>query len=195
MRKTAIAAAAGVLILAGLGLSGPGFAAGQSRHRDVEKVEKIIVITDHDEAGDRHGDRDGQSRIRTFALQRSDLANCEGQRIVRESQDSDGRHRRVVICRAGGDARGNGAVRAFSMDGVDVANCAGGQNARETEENGQHRQVIVCARDGAASTAMQAERLEQMLGRINSNSELTADQKQRVTAALREAIEQLRTTP
>jgi hypothetical protein len=195
MRKTAIAAA-GALILAGLGLAGPGLAAGQARHRDGERVEKIIVITDHDGQGDARGERrDGESRIRTFALQGADLSDCGGQRTVRESSDRDGRHRRVVICHMGGDAPRDGAIRAFSMDGIEAANCVGDRNARESGENGQHRQVVVCTRGSAASAAMQAERLEQMLGRINANSELTADQKERVTAALREAIEQLRTTP
>ena len=80
------------------------------------------------------------------------------------------------------------------MNGGELADCLGDRNVTESNENGQHSRVILCSR-GEASPAQRIERLERVLSRLNTGDQLTAEQKERVTAALREAIERLRATP
>ena len=97
----------------------------------------------------------------------------------------------------GGHADGGPRVRAFAMHGGELADCLGGErNVTESNEDGKRSKVIICSRGGAAANpAQRVERLEQALSRLTSSDQLTAEQKERVTAALREAIEKLRTTP
>ena len=224
-----IGAAAGALILAGLGLASPGLASDDGKGaRSEGKVEKVIVVTRH---GDRDGPGDEKGRIRTFSFNGVDV-DCDGERNVRESSD-DG-HRRIVICTRGkGGEAGRARVRAFSMvdcrgdrarresrdgdrqrivicrrdgagggdhvrtfafNGVNVADCGGERTVRESGEDGRRTRIVVCSSDGEGpGPDMQATRLERVLERINSSDDLTAEQKERVSAALREAIAQLRT--
>jgi hypothetical protein len=132
----ATAAAAG---LAGLGFSSPGYA------HDEHKVEKVIVITDHNKAGGKHA-RKGRHHIRTVHVDgAARLARCDGQRSeIDESTDAGREKTRIVIC------------------------------GREL------------------SPAKHAEHLERALSRIQDNDELSAEHKEKVTAALREAIDRLR---
>jgi hypothetical protein len=142
-------AAAGALALAAIGFASPGYAHDEGKAGDHDRVEKIIVITNHD-------DRD----------------------------------------RAGRDSRDRGPrVRAFGMDGMRVMDCGDSdRTVTESSDNGERTRIVLCSR-GEANPARRVERLEQALGRIASSGQLTAEQKERVTAALREAIERLRTTP
>ena len=192
-----LGAAAGALILAGLTFASPGFASDPDGKGDGKKVEKVIILSDHEGVP-------GDGKARTFHMQRLDMANCEGgDRNVRESSDK-GERTRVIICRRdgpnakagdhGAHADGSPRVRAFAMHGGELADCLGGEReVTESNENGKHSKVILCTRGGEANPAQRVERLEQALSRLTSSDQLTAEQKERVTAALREAIEKLRT--
>lgn len=209
--------AIGAITLAGLAIASPGFAHDPDGKHDGKKVEKVIIIGDHVD-GDRVR---SDGRIRTFHVDRMNLADCRGgDRTVRESNDK-GEKTKVIICRRdgphagagghgahgghgghgghadGGHADGGPRVRAFAMHGGELADCLGGERqVTETNEGGKHGKVIICSRGGAAANpAQRVERLEQALSRLTSSDQLTAEQKERVTAALREAIERLRTTP
>ena len=54
--------------------------------------------------------------------------------------------------------------------------------------------VIICSEE-QLTEAQRIEKIEKVLDRIQSNGELSAEHKERVTAALRRAIEDMRTTP
>ncbi len=168
-----------------------------------QRTKVIICRRDGQHAGARS---EGGPRVRAFAMNGGELADCAGgDRTVRESSE-DGRRTKVIICRRGdgphaGQHGGPGPeggprIRAFAMNGGDLADCLGGErNVTESNDNGQHSKVILCTRGGEASPAQRVERLEHALSRLTSSDQLTAEQKERVTAALREAIERLRTTP
>lgn len=202
-----LGAAAGALIIAGLAFASPGFAHDPDGKNDGKKVERVIII------GDGHG-APGDGRVRAFHMKHMDMANCSGgEPTVRESNDKD-KQTRIIICRRdgphaagpggpgahgphGAHADGGPRVRAFAMHGGELADCLGGdREVTESNEGGKHSKVILCTRGGAeANPAQRVERLEQALSRLTSSDQLTAEQKERVTAALREAIEKLRTTP
>ncbi len=195
-----LGAAIGALALAGLAFASPGFAHDPDGKGDGKKVEKIIIIGDH--ADGQHAGAPGE--VRSFHLQRVDMADCSGgDRTVRESNEK-GQRTKVIICRRDGahasvegqSGHADGPrVRAFAMNGGELADCLGGEReVTESNDNGQHSKVILCTR-GEANPAQRIERMEQALSRLTSSDQLTAEQKERVTAALREAIEKLRTTP
>jgi hypothetical protein len=142
-----LGAAAGALMLAGLAFASPGFAHDEGKAGDHDRVEKVIVITDHRDG--EHADRSGDRGPR---------------------------------------------VRAFSMDGMNVVDCGGDRSVTESSDNGRRTRIVLCGRR-EGNPAMRVERLEQVLGRLTSSDQLTPEQKERVTAALREAIERLRAAP
>ena len=151
--------AAATLLLAGA--SGPALAHPHPEG-DGKKVERIVVVRDG--AGDHHGKpgkhkvrrfeiigaeghgKPGGPRVRRFEMRHGDvLAHCEdGEKIVEESADGDGKKTKVILCTKG------------------------------------------------KPTAAAAERLEEALARINSHDELSAEQKARITTALKSAIDRAR---
>lgn len=179
---TRFAAAAGALAIAGFGLGAPGIA---HPHGDedgaVTKTEKVIVIREGD------GKHDGKTkRVRTFHIEGDGPAagDSEGRRIRTFHVERDGK---------AGD--GERHVRVMRLDGDRLADCGGEEVVRsETGGENDKTKVIICSKD-QLTQAQRIEKIEKVLTRIQSNDELSAEHKERVTAALRRAIEDMRTTP
>jgi len=175
------AAAAAALAIAGFGLGAPGMA---HPHGDedgaVVKTEKVIVIREGD------GKHDGKTkRVRTFHI--------EGDGPI--AADSEGRRIRTFhIERDGKAGDGERHVRVMRLDGDRVADC-GGEPVVRSETGGENdkTKVIICSK-GELTQAQRVEKIEKVLNRIQANDDLSAEQKERVTAALRRAIEDMRTT-
>jgi len=142
------AAAAGALLLAGLGLASAGLAHEPGEGHGGKHVEKVIVITDKAGGGrhvERHVERRGHALRHGHHLA---MAECEGERTEIAESTGDNERTRIVVCDKGG-----------------------------------------------LSAAQRVEKLEHALERIASNDHISAEHKEKVTTALREAIGRLRATP
>ena len=73
-----------------------------------------------------------------------------------------------------------------------VADCDGDRtDFSGTAEGGKDKtKIVICSR-GNVGTAERAKRLEHVLERINSNEELSAESRAKITTALRDAIARL----
>ena len=113
------------------------------------------------------------------------------------------REHRVIIMEKHGDgdhaAHGEGAVRQFTLrrgengEIVLPEGCSEGEplaNVDETDGNERTR-VLLCGR-GDGAPADRVERLQRVRDRLAQNEELSAEQRQRVTAALDREIARLR---
>jgi hypothetical protein len=174
------AAAAGALIVAGLAIGAPGIA---HPHGDEDsattKVEKVIILREGD------GKHEGKGkRLRTFHIEGDGAAG------------KDGRHVRTFhIPRDGKAGDGERRVRVMRFGAGDFEDCGGNQVVRsETGGENDKTKVIICSEE-QLTEAQRIEKIEKVLDRIQSNGELSAEHKERVTAALRRAIEDMRTTP
>ncbi|HEY0044995.1 MAG TPA: hypothetical protein VGB62_10655 [Allosphingosinicella sp.] len=91
----------------------------------------------------------------------------------------------------------NGGTREFHVmrrDGETPAiECAGERTEVSEEKDGRKTKFFLCSNDKLTSE-QRAERLEQALERIQSNGNLSAEQKERVSGALRDAIGKMRET-
>jgi len=192
------AAAVGSLAAISLALGAPGLAAEQTAPQaapgqgeaapPAERREERVIVHRIE-----HGDRAPGAASGTHA-------------------DGDHHERRIVIMtddhdRAGGHAaqgdhpqvhtftlhRGEGGDSAgIHAEHMAMADCAGGQ-ATEVNEGDAHdrTRVVLCSR-GNATPAERAERLQSARHRLAGNSELSAEAKARVTAALDREIARLR---
>jgi hypothetical protein len=128
------------------------------------------------------------------------VAGAAGAAFAHPHPDGEGdgkRVERIVVIRdaAAGDHHGKpGArrVRRFEIHGADLVGCEDGDKIvdESSGEGDRKTKVIVCTK--GQPTAATAERLEHALARINSNDELSAEQKARITTALRSAIDRAR---
>jgi hypothetical protein len=133
-------AAAGALLLAGLGFANAAFACDPASAHGDAKADKVIVLSNHRHSGD------GERRVRVMHDGAMAVADCGGERAaVSESTDGDRERTRIILC-------GKGDL----------------------------------------TDAQRVEKLERALARISANEELSAEHKEKVTAALRAAIERLR---
>ena len=174
------AAAAGALAIAAFGLGAPGIAHPHPEEDGVStKTEKVIVIREGD------GKHDGKTkRIRTFRIEGDGAAGPNGERI-----------RTFRVHRDGKAGDGERHVRVLRLDGDRLADCGGEEVVRsETGDDKDKTKVIICSK-GELTEAQRIEKIEKVLTRIQSNDDLSAEHKERVTAALRRAIEDMRTTP
>lgn len=166
-------AAAAALLLAGA--AGAAFAhphpedGGEGR-----KAERIVVVRDGH--GEHHGK--GDKRVRHFEIHRDGKA--------------DKRVHRFEIHRDGKGGHHAAGPRRFGMHGGHLLGCEGGEKiVDESAGDGDKKtKVIVCTT--GKPTAATAERLEEALARITANDELSAEQKARITTALRSAIDRAR---
>jgi hypothetical protein len=131
---------------------------------DGKKVERIVIIRDG--AGGEHHGEPGKREVRRFEIIGADDAHHGGP--------------------------GESGVRRFEMHGDALAQCDGGQKiVDESADDGDKKtKVVICTR--GQPTAATAERLEEALARINTNDELSAEQKARITIALKSAIDRAR---
>jgi hypothetical protein len=113
-------------------------------------------------------------------------------------EGSDGEKvKKFVIITDHGEMKGKGHdgakhVRTLRIDGERLAGCLGGRTlVDETAGDDKNKtKVVICGKDG--DTRVDAERLEQALSRINSNEHISAEHKEKISSALREAIEKAR---
>ncbi|MEA3062211.1 MAG: hypothetical protein QOJ94_1992 [Sphingomonadales bacterium] len=98
----------------------------------------------------------------------------------------------VLTDRKGGDGADDPHVRTFVMD--HAANCTGATDeVNESSSDGREKTHIVLCGNGDVSPAVRAERLQHALARIEANDSLSAEHKEKVVAALRDAIARLQT--
>jgi hypothetical protein len=127
-------------------------------------------------------------------------ANVTEGTTVTDTQDADG-HRRVFVLtnrhgEAGQETAGSDAqrVRIFKVAGGDMADCTDQPLVDQASPDGHERtKIIVCGHGNALSAAERSTQLEHVMERVQHMDGLSDASKERVTAALREAIEQLRT--
>jgi hypothetical protein len=94
--------------------------------------------------------------------------------------------------KGGGDGSDDPHVRTFVMD--HAANCTGDKDeVNESTADGREKTHIVLCGNGDVSPAVRAERLQHALARIEANDSLSAEHKEKVVAALRDAIARLQT--
>ena len=154
--------AAAALLLAGA--AGAAFAHPHpGGESDGKKVERIVVIRDG--AGGEHHAKPGKHQVRRFEIHRAD---------------------------GGHHGKPGDRVRRFEIHGADLAGCEGGEKiVDESGGDGDRKtKVIVCTK--GAPTAATARQLEDALARITANDDLSAEQKARITTALKSAIDRAR---
>jgi hypothetical protein len=103
----------------------------------------------------------------------------------------------VIIERAGPHAEGTvREVHRLRIEGGGdalAAECAGPKDeVNAASEDGKQRTHIVLCGNTQLSAAERIEKLEHVLSRLEARDDLSPDHKARVTAALREAIERVR---
>jgi hypothetical protein len=151
---------------AGVLLAGAAGAAFAHPHPDGEgdgkKVERIVIVRDG--AGGEHHGKPGKHEVRRFEIIGAD----------------------------GHGAPGGPRVRRFEMHGGALVGCEGGEKiVDESAGDGDRKtKVVICTK--GQPTAASAKRLEEALARINDNDELSAEQKARITTALKSAIDRAR---
>jgi hypothetical protein len=111
-----------------------------------------------------------------------------------------GKTDRIMILHTDGGEQGEAGKRplrefhVMRMDGKGPAErCDGDKTEIEDEKDGRKTRFFLCT-DGRLSSAERAEKMEQALERIQSNEHMSAEHKERVAVALREAISRVRET-
>jgi hypothetical protein len=192
-RGRMLAGAAAILALGGvsLALGSPGLAQPDvqtttqttpaqpgNTETPQRREERIIIRTDHEghtSSTEHHGAAGAPTERR--------------ERIIIMNHDHDG---------AGNHAVGDQHAMMMHHDGADghavvIPDCAGGQSdeVNEGTENNRTR-IVLCSRGAGATPAARADQLVHVRERIAGDSELTAEQKARVTAAIDRQIARLR---
>lgn len=206
-RARMLGGAAFILALAGAGFAvgTPGLAQSQpdaprqeqaQPRNERQEQRHVIIRTEEDDAPDPE-----------LRQHRGHRAHGEHERVIIMSHRGDG-HGAGEHAAHGGHAahadHGDHRVRTFTLhrgDGGhgaaahhdDLSDCAEGQRSEVSEGEGNERtRVILCGRGGNATPAERAERLQGIRDRLAGDSELSAEQKARVTAALDREIARLR---
>lgn len=111
-----------------------------------------------------------------------------------EHHGKPGKHevRRFEIIGADGAHHGGPRVRRFEMHGGSLVGCDDSEKIvdESSDEGDKKTKVIICTK--GQPTAASAQRLEEALARINDNDSLSAEQKARITTALKSAIDRAR---
>jgi beta-lactamase regulating signal transducer with metallopeptidase domain len=187
LRMLGGAAAVTLLAGAGLALGSPGFAA-----------EQAAEAPRQDEARPREERREERVIIRTHRI--GEGAHKAGAEEARHSSHAD-HERRVIVMTHHADGEGHPAGHAehgahvLNMHGghLAMADCGEGERTEVNEGEGSERtRVILCTRGGNATPAQRAERLQGVRDRMARDSELSAEQRARVTVALDREIARLR---
>jgi beta-lactamase regulating signal transducer with metallopeptidase domain len=177
-RPRLLGGVAAVTLLGGLSLalSSPGFAqpdAPAAKQDNAEprreRHEERIIVRRIEDGGRHSARRDGEPRV--LIIPRDGHA-----------EHTDGGEHRTHVFRL---RRGDG--EALAME-----NCDGGDRAEVNEGRDNERtHVIICSR-GGGTPAERAQRLERIRDRMAADSELSAEQRARVTAALERELTRLR---
>src|SRR5687768_16012022 len=128
-----VAAAAGILVLAGLGLGAPTIAHPHGDEDGADtKVEKVIILREG-EGGEHRGKG---KRVRTF-------------HIDRDGKHGEGNVRTIRIERKGNHAGAGPRVRTFHMgDGAWLLDCGGERTEVDESTGGDRTRVLFCGKDG-----------------------------------------------
>jgi hypothetical protein len=128
------------------------------------------------------------------------VAGAAGAALAHPHPDGEGDGKtvkRFVILHDGksgprGAGHGDHGVRRFEIHGTGMVDCDGGEKIvdESSGEGDKKTKVVICAK--GKPTAATAERLEEALARISANDDLSAEQKARITTALRSAIDRAR---
>jgi hypothetical protein len=112
------------------------------------------------------------------------------------AQDApDKKSEKIVIIERAGDHADGAPVHRFRLeDGADLhGNCTGTKDeVDQTSADGRQRTRILVCGNTQLSSAERVEKLEHVLSRLEARDDLSAEQKAKVTAALREVIEKAR---
>jgi hypothetical protein len=125
------------------------------------------------------------------------LAGLASPGLAHDPGEDDGERKVEKIIILNDHRKGGGGehrVRTFRIPSAAALADCDGERIAVSESTGGDRErtrVVICSK-GDLSAADRAEKLERALARINANDELSAEHKEKVTAALREAIERLR---
>jgi beta-lactamase regulating signal transducer with metallopeptidase domain len=188
-RARMLGGAAAILALGGLSLAlgSPGLAQPDSQAQATaqpqadapaspeRREERIIIRTDHDghnttSHNEHHGDAGTEHR----------------ERIIIMDHRGDGDH-------AHGDAHAMAMHHDGDMHEIVIPDCGGGQMDEVNEgADNNHTRIVLCSRGDGATPAARADRLAHVRDRIAGDSELSAEQKARVTAAIDRQIARLR---
>jgi hypothetical protein len=215
IRALAFAAGAAALAFAVPALAGGETSTSTTTTRDADgHVERVIVLSEH---GDRHGGNENHVYTIPTGGGAFEIHGRDGTvyRLDRDDggpfvvNDRDGTTYRVgqgdgvVVLRAkdGRTYRVDGGQRDFMIHARDGRayrlSALGGCGAahplvdRSTGDGGENNRVLICS-DHDVSAAERTSRLEHALERIQQMDGLSDSSKERVTAALRQAIEELR---
>jgi beta-lactamase regulating signal transducer with metallopeptidase domain len=188
-RARMLAGAAAILALGGVSLAfgSPGLAQpdGQPQPQaqtqaetpagPQRREERIIIRTDHDGHGtatEHHGAAGGPSE--------------RHERVIVMTHDGEGSH-------AGGDQHAMVMHHDGDTHEIVVPDCSGGQSDEVNEGTDNNRtRIVLCSRGDSASPAVRADRLAHVRDRIANDTDLNAEQKARVTAAIDRQIARLR---
>jgi bla regulator protein BlaR1 len=191
------AAAVGSLAAISLALGAPGLAAeqtaqaapkqGEAAPAAERREERVIVHRiehgDHGQGAASGAHAEGDHRERRIVIMTDD---AHGGASHAAHGDHPQVHTFTLHRGEGGDSAGAHAEH------MAMADCAGGQATEVNEGDANDRtRVVLCSR-GNATPAERAERLQRARDRLAGDSELSAEAKARVTAALDREIARLR---
>lgn len=197
---------AAILTLAGvsLALGSPGFAQPQPPAPPAPSVQsRTDTRTDTNTQSWSQTDESGhQQRIIIRTERSGDDANAaEHREHMEHMSDGSGHSERVIVMTRHGDgAEGHadhGTMPHIEMHGphgdVTVPSCDQGQRDEINEgTEGNQTRIVLCSRGGEATPAQRAERLQHVRDRLANESELSAEQRARVLAAIDAQIARLR---
>lgn len=200
-RARMLGGAAAILTLAGLGLAvgTPGLAQSdppkqdEAAPRQERREERVIIRTHRVGEGEHrehaagaaqgdHGEHADHDRHIVIMTHRDDGHGEGGQ--AAHGDHADHGVGTVTLHRDGG----------HMMDGhMVMADCGRGQRSEVNEGEGNERtRVILCSSGADATPAQHAERLQRVRDRLAGDSDLSAEHKARITAALDREIARLR---
>ena len=112
--------------------------------------------------------------------------------------DGEGKEvRKVIILEGDKSMKAGDRLRVLRTDRAELlAKCVGEKTEIDETSGGDEKQrtrIVICNK-GGGDPAAHAEELEKALARISENDELSAEHRERVTTALREAISRMRET-
>lgn len=203
-RGRMLGGAAAIALLAGIGLAvgGPGFAqpappappsppeAQSPAPHDGVRRERVIVRTinrdGHEETtteridGDDHAGP-GERRERVIIMDHRGEGHGEGHGAGNEGAHGDAADHHMMMMH-----RGEGGH-------VAIADCGRGTTELNANEGDDHQRtrIVLCSR-GEATPAQRVEHLQRARDRLAQNTELSAEQRARITATLDQHIARLR---
>lgn len=116
---------------------------------------------------------------------------------AQETAQPGAKTEQVMIIKRDGAQSGEGgehAIRRFRIEGDSAGHCTGQKDeVNEASSDGrEHTRILLCSGNTQLSAAERADRLEKVLSRLEARNDLSTEQKAKVTTALREAIDRVR---